>query len=420
MRIVIFSKPFYPSVGGVEVTSRCLARALVALDHQVTLLTATPLDGQAELVEGFCIRRSCTVSSCFRTLGRADLLIIKGGMAIRPALVARLLRKPVVCWHETAVALDQPSRFPAWHPGHWLRRSAANHCRFHVGVSGACLRSARIPPAAGSAVIYNPVDPVYWEAGKAFRAVLAPAPPPPRQPSRPQPSFTHHRRVFEMPGHCEGLQEGISRHGRPASDITFEKPITVLYVGRMIVAKGVFVLAEALARLDLCGHHGCACFVGAGPDQVLLERALSRLRHIRVFVPGALNPSQLALVYAQARLLVVPSSTHPEGMGLVVAEALAFGLPVIASDQPALMEVIGDAGLTFPNGDAQALSDQIRALLIDHFLYRDLAARASRRASLFGYDTYVDNVAHLLRHVAGARPVGDIRLMSETRSAPPP
>ena len=66
-------------------------------------------------------------------------------------------------------------------------------------------------------------------------------------------------------------------------------------------------------------------------------------------------------IYRAADVCVIPSRW--EGFGLVAVEAMASGVPVVASDLPGLREVVGDAALLFPPGDAEALARQIRRLL---------------------------------------------------------
>ena len=94
-----------------------------------------------------------------------------------------------------------------------------------------------------------------------------------------------------------------------------------------------------------------------------------------VRTPGYLPEHDLARVVAGAAALVFPS--WYEGFGLPALEALACGTPVVASDLPALREVLGDQAELVPPGDAAALADALARVLEDP---GGEPARAARRA----------------------------------------
>jgi glycosyltransferase involved in cell wall biosynthesis len=82
-------------------------------------------------------------------------------------------------------------------------------------------------------------------------------------------------------------------------------------------------------------------------------------------------------------VLVLPSRTRPhwkEQLGRVLIEAMACEVPVVGSRSGAIPDVIGDAGLLFPEGDVARLREAIDRLLGDEGYGRDLAARGRRRA----------------------------------------
>ena len=101
----------------------------------------------------------------------------------------------------------------------------------------------------------------------------------------------------------------------------------------------------------------------------------------RIFFPGFVPEEELVLWYNAAEMFVYPSMY--EGFGLPVLEAMACGRPVIASDAASLPEVVGDAGITVPPDDVDALSDAILTLWRDPGLRRALGERALHRARKF-------------------------------------
>jgi glycosyltransferase involved in cell wall biosynthesis len=152
------------------------------------------------------------------------------------------------------------------------------------------------------------------------------------------------------------------------------------YAGRFVEEKGIDVLLTALRdfggawRLDL---------LGSGPDQTRLAELAQRLQiadRVR-FLPW--RPSaQTVDYYRSLDLLVLPSrsrSNWKEQFGRVLVDAMACGVPVIGSTCGEIPNVIGDAGLIFPEGDAAALHDHLRTLQHDAALRRDLALRGRQR-----------------------------------------
>ena len=93
---------------------------------------------------------------------------------------------------------------------------------------------------------------------------------------------------------------------------------------------------------------------------------------------GRLDTAGLESTFANADIVVVPS-LGGEVFGLVVAENMSRGLPVVASDLGALTEILGDAGFTFRVGDATELARQLGHLLDDSTLGLSLGVRARQR-----------------------------------------
>jgi len=123
-------------------------------------------------------------------------------------------------------------------------------------------------------------------------------------------------------------------------------------------------------RLDLVGDPG----TGTYRDRV---RSLIAPLGARVVVHGALSERELARRYAEADAFVLPSER--EGYGIVFAEALAHGLPVIAADIPSVRAIVGDAGLFVPPRRVRPLEVALR-LMSDAWLRRRLARAARVRA----------------------------------------
>jgi alpha-1,3-rhamnosyl/mannosyltransferase len=126
--------------------------------------------------------------------------------------------------------------------------------------------------------------------------------------------------------------------------------------------------------------------VVAGPEK---DTALTRaLRDRGADVRGYLDTQTLAELYRRATALVLPS--HFEGFGVPVLEAMASGTPVVLSDDPALREVAGDAGLY---GDP---AEAVRRVLADRERYRRAGLE---RAKLFTWERSAELTARAYRSV---------------------
>jgi glycosyltransferase involved in cell wall biosynthesis len=124
----------------------------------------------------------------------------------------------------------------------------------------------------------------------------------------------------------------------------------------------------------------------------------------RVQFAGALPPAALGAAYAAADVLVLPS--RGESYGMVVTEALARGLPVIATQVGGVVDALGGStarrpGLLVPPGDPAALAGALTSWLSDPELREQLRAAArERRRTLTGWDVTTAAVAHVLEAVA--------------------
>ena len=136
------------------------------------------------------------------------------------------------------------------------------------------------------------------------------------------------------------------------------------YVGRLVPEKG---LADAVHALALLPPSAKLVLVGDGPFRPALEEiARAQNCQTRVFFTGPVPLAALPGLMNAMDVLVLPSrttATWKEQFGRVLIEAGACGLPVVGSDSGAIPEVIGDAGLTFPEGDIPAFAAALQSLM---------------------------------------------------------
>lgn len=159
--------------------------------------------------------------------------------------------------------------------------------------------------------------------------------------------------------------------------------VRLLCVASVVPRKGHDVLVRALSTLrDLPWDLACGGSLERAPDygtslqKLIQERGL----HERVEFLGECSEAQLTEQYASADVFVLPS--YYEGYGMVVAEAIARGLPVVATDTGGIAELVGeDAGIVVPPGDESALTNALRVMIGDTRARASFAAGARYRRS---------------------------------------
>lgn len=137
----------------------------------------------------------------------------------------------------------------------------------------------------------------------------------------------------------------------------------VLFVGRLSPEKGLRTLIDAVTFCKSRGVDVKLVLVGSGPDEEPL-RVLGQRAGIDLEFHGFLEGDALAERYAAADIFVLPSLSEP--WGLVVNEAMEFGMPLLLSDRVGCRTVLlqeGTNGFTFSAGDARALASVMEPLL---------------------------------------------------------
>ncbi len=143
----------------------------------------------------------------------------------------------------------------------------------------------------------------------------------------------------------------------------------IVFVGRLVSDKGGDILLQALAPLKRIGIHPRATIVGSGPEEIRLRELADTLGvSAQVEFVGVKKGTELAQLLNAHRILVVPSR-WAEPFGIVALEGIACGCAVIGSENGGLREAIGPCGITFPNGNVNALANAIHGMLTNETLF---------------------------------------------------
>ncbi len=159
-----------------------------------------------------------------------------------------------------------------------------------------------------------------------------------------------------------------------------DEDLVLVFAGRLHPWKDPMTLVKA-TRLLLEDNTNVHTFlVGNGPlEEPIRDAAKSLDVAERVKVVNDVDYDHgLTDYYHAADIFVLP--TKKEGFGLVLLEAMASGLPVVASDGGASPEVVGDSGFLFRTGDPMSLAERISSLATDRSLREGLGDRARERA----------------------------------------
>jgi glycosyltransferase involved in cell wall biosynthesis len=175
-----------------------------------------------------------------------------------------------------------------------------------------------------------------------------------------------------------------------------------LYLGGFDPRKGISTLLDAMSRLSSEGITA-PDLVLAGPRNEAADRhaADAARMGLRVHFPGYVPDAELPALFAGASLFVYPSVY--EGFGIPLLFAMASGTPCVVSDGGSIPEVIGEAGIVFPAGDAAALAARLARAAAEPGSLSERAARGPERARRFSVDALAERMLRVYERAARSR-----------------
>jgi len=350
VKVCLYSHAFWPSVGGIETVSDLLANYLRGCGVEVTLVTQTPANGNTE-PRPYRVVRTPTAAE-FAQVAAAHDVVHCNGMSVRGVLTAFGCGVPVIVTHQSYNAAIP-------HSPRELRKMLANEG----------LR--RIPHAVGSALGMHLAN-LNVCISRFLQACLHP----PRS------------LVLSNP---------IGQIFQPLPEI--ERTSNFVFVGRLVADKGCDVLLLALAECARRGYPYRVEVYGDGPEREnLLTLARQHGLSEQVRFCGNVRGEDLVRAYNRSLAVVVPS-TWQEPLGVVALEAMACERAVIASAGGGLGEIVSSVGVTFPNGDSQALADGLIRLAENPGLRQEAERKGVRLARKCSVDVIGEMYLELYRKV---------------------
>ena len=210
-------------------------------------------------------------------------------------------------------------------------------------------------------------------------------------------------RLFSVPaGKITVAEPGILR-GTRASGASAGQPLHIASVGNLTPRKGYGVLIDALNEVrDLPWRATIAGSLDRSPETAaLVGRKLSEYGfEERVRLAGQLEEATLSALYTSADIFALASLY--EGYGMAFAEAIAHGLPVVASGDGAVSDTVpSSAGFVCAAGDVAAFAEALRSLLSNTALRREKAEGAWRHGqTLPAWTRTADTIAKVLEQAA--------------------
>ncbi len=363
---VIHVSPYYPPhLGGVEVVAEQLARAQHCAGIPVQVFTTScgaPGAATRERQNGVPVRR-------YRGVELAHT-------PVAPGLFFGLLRAPatsIVHLHIAHALIPELVRLS----------SALRHrpyvLHFHLDVD-----------ASGPAGRLLPAYKEYF-FGPAVRAAVAVI-----VLTEEQRDFVQDRyrvapeKVFVVPNGVSPEFLAIRRQHQPEA----KRPMALLYFGRISPQKNLPRLIAAMAQVP--PEVARLTIVGDGEDLPMVRQLLDQPGPADIILRGPEYGAQLRHTMAEHDAFVLPS--NKEGMPLVVLEAMASGMPVIATNVPGTRELVQERGiLTKPNSADLALA--IKRLAGDHSLRLRLAEAGRQYAEKFTWTQVATRVSEVYKKV---------------------
>ena len=351
----------------------------------VSVVTQTAAGSFRDEELPFRVVRRPGAGRLWRLMRQAEVVHLAGPVFL-PLVLGLVLRKKMVVEHHGYQAacpngsfFYQPTKTAC--PGHFLARNYGECLRCNAAESGGWK----------SLKMLLLTFPRRWMCKRVERNVTV---------------SDHVAERIELPRQqtvYHGL-EGVAGEDVAARGVG-RQSLCIGYAGRLVTEKGLGVLLEAARKLKEQGYEFRLKMIGDGPERGRLEERTRELwLEGRVEFTGFLGGEALEKALAVVEVMVMPTLME-ETAGLVVIEQMRKGKAVVVSDIGGMSEVVGEAGLKFPAGDAQGLAGCLRRVLEEPGLAEELGARARQRcAEMFRRERMIEKhreVYEELRNAAG-------------------
>jgi glycosyltransferase involved in cell wall biosynthesis len=365
VKLLLYSWPFAPGLGGLERLSGMTALHAAYSGHEVTVVTATPDPKQRSGPFPFRVERRPSLRRLAALVRRADVVQLNTFSAA-VMLLARLARRPVVWQH-----IDYDTLSPRG-----ICHAAGQPCRFALGRCYACLRRDHSRLGAGRSILSLLVKRVATHLATVNLLST---------------QYAQARMPLPRAGF---LSFGIDTDQWTWAPRATATELRVMFYGRHIPAKGCDVLVRAVRHCQDEGVPVTARIAGDGPHRERSEALARDLGLSDVITFLGFQPEERLIAELQQADVVAAPTLQDEIGQFVAFEAMACGCAVVASNIGALPEHLEGAGLLFPPGDDRALAKVLVTLARDRALLATVARRGRERV-LANFDARAMNARYL-------------------------
>ena len=387
MRVLILNSEYPPIGGGAGNASAHIADHLVKMGHEVEVVTARfeklpriEQNGRLTIHRIPALRQRLDRSGPLEQLTfalSASFLTTSALLSASPSLIPRF--KP----DATLAFFGVPSGIAAW----WLKRIFG--IPYVISLRGGDVPGFRPYDFERYHKLLGPFLRVIW---KDASAVVA------NSKGLRDLALAFDSRV-EIPIIANGVE--LERYAVSSRDWS---PPRLLSVGRLVHQKGLDLAIRALANLKEMEWEWHIAGDGGQMDKLKSLASELGIAH-RVIFHGWQSREGLVECYKRSNLFLFPS--RHEGMPNVVLEAMASGLPIIASRIAGNEELVvdGETGILFPSEDVDLLCAALKKLLNDSALRQRMGDASRRRVEEhYSWENTAKQYAHLLENVSKARP----------------
>ncbi|MDB5186314.1 MAG: hypothetical protein JWL85_837 [Candidatus Saccharibacteria bacterium] len=203
--------------------------------------------------------------------------------------------------------------------------------------------------------------------------------------------------ITDQPVHLIPNGIDLNRYSCKGRAKVSDQPV-ILYVGRLEKRKGVKYLLDAMARLQVMHPEAKLLIAGDGPDRQKLTLQAEELNLTNVEFLGYIEEDEKLRLLSEADLFVSPA-LYGESFGIVLLEAMACGVPLVAGNNPGYTSVMKDRGrlsLVDPK-DTEAFAQKISLLLYDEELRALWKKWAEGYIKQFSYGNVIDQYEKLYK-----------------------
>jgi len=194
--------------------------------------------------------------------------------------------------------------------------------------------------------------------------------------------------------YIEIIPNGVSKSFFVKRTIVKKEVPTVLFVGRLSPQKNIPRLIKAVSLMKQKVH---LQIVGRGEEYKKIKKLIKELNLSNITILGKKIDKELIKIYKQADIFALPS--NKEGVPLVLLEAMAAGLPIVASDIYGVNELLNNTGILVQKPSPKTFAIALDKLITDIEMQKKLSQKAQKKARLFSWNNILAKIEKIYKEI---------------------